>query len=117
MVESDQIHYILSFFFMTTLTPTSTKTVVGFAVVGGVAIAAMVFFGFYGKKTDGQKDMNYLTPGYGSIPDQVYRPISETPIIEEQKPRPIEPEMKNQEGTVINQADVMLKTDLNVKGN
>lgn len=117
MVEFDQIHPLFPFFFMTTLTPTSTKTVVGFAVVGGVAIAAMVFFGFYGKDTDGQKDMNYLTPGYGSIPDEVYRPISETPIIEEQKPRPIEPEAKDQEGTVINQADVMLKGGVNVKGN
>lgn len=85
---------------MPTLTPTSTstsnKTVIAFAVLGGVAVAAMVFFGFSSKRK--MNEMNYLTPGYSVMPETLYRPLGDTPVIEEQKPRPIDPELKNLKG-------------------
>ncbi len=104
---------------MPTLTPTSTstsnKTVVAFAVLGGVAVAAMVFFGFSAKRK--MKDMNYLTPGYAVMPETLYRPLGDTPVIEEEKPRPIDPEMKDMNGMMINDNAVMMKKEMNLKGN
>lgn len=83
---------------MPTLTPTtsttSNKTVVAFAVLGGVAIAAMVFFGFSARKKMQNVDVNYLTPGYwGAFDTTIYSSQSETPVIEEQKPDPVTPDL------------------------
>ena len=75
-----------------TSTSTSSKTVVALAAVGGLAVAAMVVFGFSIKPKNGANDM--LTPGYQMMPETLYRPLGDTPVIEEQKPRPIEPVIK-----------------------
>ncbi len=97
---------------MPTLTPTtsatSNKTVVAFAVLGGVAIAAMLFFGFSAKKKFGNNDMNYLTPGYwGAVDTTIYAP-SETPVIEEQKPDPVTPNMmENKQEFMMDQGAVI----------
>lgn len=103
---------------MPTLTPTSTstsnKTVVAFAVLGGVAVAAMVFFGFSAKRK--MKDMNYLTPGYAVMPETIYRPLGDTPVIEEEKPRPIDPEVQDVNGMMINNNGAMMKKEVNLKG-
>ncbi len=87
-----------------TSTSTSSKTVVALAAVGGLAVAAMVVFGFSIKPKPGS-DM--LTPGYQVMPETLYRPLGDTPVIEEQKPRPIQPVIKEQDQNVMIKQNVM----------
>jgi hypothetical protein len=68
---------------MPTLTPTatgsSTKTVVAFTLLGSVAIAAMIFFGFSAQKQ---------TPDRTSVTERQDRLQNEAPVVEEAKSIP-----------------------------
>ena len=74
--------------FTNTSSTISSKTIVACAVLGGLAIAAMAFFGWSSLKRQKQPSWNDLTPGYwGSMDPRAYQSSGETPVIEEQKLR------------------------------